>query len=365
VASAPPLIRECIRAIEASEPDTAAGAPYNVVAGKKETWLADRRGLCSLLVDRLIVLIDLDIGAAPNPRSLLESGSCDPVYVFIKDEPHKQEKLDAERYRIISCVSILDTLVERVLYTLQNKAEIDHCDFIPFKPGMGLHDDGKKSLFEWFLKCSDQYQPASTDVSAWDWSVTDWMLEDDATYRVMVAGGEGSGWEKLVYAQHYCISHKVFVLPSGEMFGQTEGGVLPSGCFNTSPTNSHMRHILASHVQIGLNGFVDWTRNEGAQMGDDAVERYVDGMFEEYVALGFTVKGVAKHPVGEYSFCSTSWSGDWRGSPEGWKKTLFRYLSHPIGSYDVSLRLALEYDLRHLPGFEVLLDRADAFVSSL
>lgn len=362
---APAVVREIVRAIEASEPDTSAGSPFNVVAGKKETWLADRRGLCLLVVERLLVLLGLDIQSKPSPRCLVEAHACDPIYVFIKDEPHKQEKLEKERYRIISCVSILDTLVERVLYTLQNKTEIDHCDYSPYKPGMGLHDDGQKALFEWFKMLEAGFVPASTDVSAWDWSVADWMLEDDGHYRVQVAGGEGSAWAKLVMAQHYCIAHKVFVLPSGEMFAQTEGGVLPSGCFNTSSTNSHMRHGLASHVQIELGEFTEWTRGEGAQMGDDALERFVEGMADVYVSLGFQVKGVARCPPGEYSFCSTSWKGDWRGEPESWKKTLFRYLSKPKESYDALLRDALLYDFRHLPGREDLMSRVDAFTTRL
>lgn len=335
------------------------------MAGKKETWLADRRGLCILVVERLLKLLELDVQSNTTPQELLEGEFCDPIYVFIKDEPHKQEKLEKERYRIISCVSILDTLVERVLYTLQNKTEIDLCDYIPYKPGMGLHDDGMKSLFEWFRSRQAEYRLASTDVSAWDWSVAGWMLEDDAHYRVQVVGGEDSGWAKLVFAQHYCVANKVFVLPSGEMFAQTESGVLPSGCFNTSSTNSHMRHGLASNVQIGLGEFHEWSRAEGAQMGDDAQERFVDGMGDEYVRLGFTVKGVSLCLPDNFSFCSTSWCGAWNGSPEGWMKTLFRYLSKPQDEYVPALRDALMYDFRHLSNREDLMVRVDEFVEDI
>jgi len=316
-----------------------------------------------LILDRLEVLLGDVVGV--TPVGLVSLGACDPVYVFIKDEPHKRDKLDKERYRIISCVSILDTLVERVLYTLQNKTEIDHCDYMSFKPGMGLHDEGKMTLFEWFKQCESRFEPASTDVSAWDWSVRSWMLEDDAIYRICVAGGEDTGWARLVINQHYCISNKVFVLPTGEMFGQTEGGVLPSGCFNTSSTNSHMRHMLASHVQLVLDDFTEWSRGEGAQMGDDAVERYVDGMDDEYRNLGFTVKGVTRCPTGVYSFCSTTWDNTWAGEPEGWRKTLFRYLSKDKTRYDALLRDALIYDFRHLKGKEDLIARVDEFVSKL
>lgn len=315
-----------------------------------------------LTIERLLKLLELGPRPTLTPQELLEGEFCDPIYVFIKDEPHKLEKLAKERYRIISCVSILDTLVERVLYTLQNKTEIDHCDYIPYKPGMGLHDSGKEALYSWFKKRQAEYQLASTDVSAWDWSVTDWMLEDDGHYRIHVAGGEGSGWADLVLAQHYAVSHKVFVLPSGEMFAQTEGGVLPSGCFNTSSTNSHMRHGLASHVQLELDSFEEWSRAEGAQMGDDAQERYVDGMLDEYVKLGFTVKGVEVCAPGRFSFCSTLWDGDWKGEPESWKKTLFRFLSHPRGSYSPALLDSLKYDFRHLKNGEELIARASVFV---
>lgn len=40
---------------------------------------------------------------------------CDPIKVFVKQEPHKRKKLDEGRLRLISSVSLIDTIIDRIL----------------------------------------------------------------------------------------------------------------------------------------------------------------------------------------------------------------------------------------------------------
>nr|QDH89255.1 MAG: RNA-dependent RNA polymerase [Riboviria sp.] len=358
--NAPELVRHVVRAIEECDTDTSAGSPWNAVASKKETWIGDRRGLITLTLERLLVLLDLK--RTETALEMVKMGARDPVHTFIKEEPHKQEKIAAERYRIISCVSVLDHIIERCLFTAHNKAEIDLHEHFSFKPGMGLHDEGKQHLYDHFRKCQTEFTPASTDVSAWDWSVSGWMLEDDAEYRVAVVGGAGTAWATLVRNYTYSLSLKVFSLPTGDLFEQTTPGVLPSGTYNTSSTNSHMRHMLAKVVRLDLGCTVEYTM-DGAQMGDDAQEPFVEGLESGYKSFGFLVKGVSTSPLDEFSFCSTAWRSSWKGEPESWKRTVFRFLTRKPEEYVPEMRGALDFDLRHLSGKESVLARCDQWVA--
>jgi hypothetical protein len=190
-------------------------------------------------------------------------------------------------------------------------------------------------------------------------------MEDEANYRISVANAqEDCGWSILVRNYLYGLSRKVFQLPTGEMFVQTTPGIQASGTYITSSANSHMRHMMASIVQQRLGHFHFDSAFEGCQMGDDALERHLDGLEADYTALGFRVKGVSKCEDGTFSFCSTSWKGEPFGSPESWKKTLLRFLvKKPSTTPEYTMwRNQLANDLRHLPGLREILVRVDSYI---
>lgn len=361
----PYVVRYIDDCIDESDPDSTPGIPLNYYCSKKSVWCEDRLSLIHLIIDRLIVLLDYNSYGFPTQGSdLVNNGMCDPIYTFIKDEPHKREKLDKSRFRIISGVSLVDNIIERFLFSRLNKAEIEMNEDIPFKPGMGLHDDGQEALYSWFCKVQSEYPVCSTDVSQWDWSVFEELLDADLQYRRFFAN-DNPVWYKLAKARFLCIKYKVFQLPSGKMFSQVVGGILPSGSYLTSSTNSHMRLILSFIVQLRLGHEIGSEFAEGGQMGDDAIERYLEGLLDEYRDLGFTVKGVDLMSEGKFSFCSTYWDGNSKGFPESWAKTLFRFLhKKTTDPLYPEYRRQFIRDLRHHPNLDDLIARVDEFKSS-
>jgi len=325
-------------------------------ASHKRPWLDDRKGLLLLLFSRLELLLQVELPV--SGIALIREGYRDPVYVFIKDEPHKAEKMETGRLRLISSVSLLDSLVERVLFSWQNKKEIALWDYLPFKPGMGHHDEGKKKLYDYFCKCQAEGPIASTDISGWDWSVRQWLMDAERDYRLRTGCNTG-GWARLVRSYFHCNARCVFVSGDGTCFEQ-DGGIQKSGSYITSSGNSHMRYILASIVQRRLG--VPRTRYNGCQMGDDALERYVDGMLDEYKKFGFQARGVAEQKLGEFEFCSHSYKS-WKGEPTSWKKTIFRHLAKDPNSSEYPVwREQLEYELRHSPILGEVLPRVDQYM---
>lgn len=356
----PAIVLAVDDAIDDSDPDSTPGIPLNYYNSKKSAWCEDRMPIILLVIDRLRVMLNY----CDNPTTgvdLVDAGVCDPIYTFIKDEPHKRVKLDKNRFRIISGVSLVDNLIERVLFSKLNKFEIMLNEHIPYKPGMGLHDEGQKSLHSWFTKLQRLFQLCSTDVSGWDWSITDYLLDADLKYRAGFTNGNAC-WLKLATVRYLCLKWKVFQLPSGDMFTQDIPCILPSGSYLTSSTNSHMRYILSriAHIMLGNYAFSDFA--EGCQMGDDALERYHPGLLEIYTKLGFTVKGVEIMEDGKFSFCSTLWDQSEFGFPESWAKTLFRFLhKKPNDVLYPTYREQFLRDLRHHPRVASLVERVDQF----
>lgn len=304
--------------------------------------------------ERLSLLLAFPLSElqAMSPQQLVEAGLCDPIRCFIKAEPHKQSKLEEGRLRIIAGVSLVDNIIERILYRKQNEKEILNWKSIPFNPGMGLHDEG---LVEIHRKMDRFESKCESDISAWDWSVPAWLMEDAKDYRLLVAGlGKDTCFARLVEARYQCHQKKVFYV-GGKLFAQERPGIVPSGSYLTSSDNSHMRYMTSIIVQL-MGGRED---PDAEVMGDDGVELPVPDGQALYSSLGLLCKQYLLRPKGDYEFCSTYWPpGSELGWPVSWARTLYRYLSHPRGSPDrEQWRHQLGMDLRNLPSGAELVAR--------
>jgi hypothetical protein len=318
------------------------------------------------LVSALLARIRLHLGTELHyvegltASELVQQGFSDPVKTFIKNEPHTLKKLRAGKLRLISNVSLVDSLVERILFRLQNRCEIRHWKDISSKPGMGLHDEGLKELWSTFSSAQSKYGSlAETDVSGWDWSVKYWLMQDDMLCRAKLAGArKGSAYYHLLMMRSLTVSLKVFCLSSGKLVAQKKRGLQASGSYNTSAGNSRMRVLLA------YCALVLWIM----VMGDDGVETSdpTSNTRALYELMGFPIKDYVICEPGEFSFCSTNFVGSWKGSPANAMKTVFRYLSHSLSSRTVNaeFRVQLEDDLRHHPDRERILSRVD-FISAM
>lgn len=321
--------------------------------GSKGPWLDDVRGTALLVIERLLVLMDINLDRMTS-EELVQMGVRDPIKLFIKDEPHKESKVKVGRFRLISSVSLIDSVVERVLFSKQNKMEIKNHEKLPFKPGMGLSDKGMQELYSYFLKIMAEGPTCSSDISGWDWTVPGWLMDMARDFRLSCGSSTG-GWAHLVRQFYYGQSRCVFVDSDGIMYAQRVPGIQKSGSYLTSSDNSHMRYMLAYVVEARAGPVVG--RYRGCQMGDDALERYTTGMAEEYKGFGFKVRGVEMMEK-KISFCSTSFDGSWKGEPENWHRTLFRLLSKDETDADYpGFKEQFLYELRHAKNLGEIVQR--------
>lgn len=350
------------QAIEHIARNSTPGFPW-MVLGRSNKQLLDDPLIANMLVEEAVGRMrDMTAtgGSVLRMRAedLVRGNICDPVRVFVKGEPHKIAKLDAGKYRLISGLSIVDQLIDRVLFGCQNELEIKMWDRIPSKPGIGLDDDGLLTMSSWFRGVLESGELLSTDVSGWDWSVQEFELEADLEARTRLCDGLGSLWHFLARCRVYSVSLKTFILPDGSLIAQRTRGVQASGWYNTSSSNSRMR-VLARGFAYSI-----WCEKTGrtfeptevlacVAMGDDCVEHYLDdGANAALAEFGHTLKDETRFSSLEgVEFCSHRWYADGLARPVNWVKTLFRFANHPRDPIQLPDWInQLLADFRHMRG---------------
>lgn len=296
------------------------------------------------MLDRVFLLAHTVFKGNERPSDLVRNLLVDPVRLFIKNEPHKKTKLNQGRLRLISSVSLVDQIVERLCSRDQNRAEIGLYATIPSKPGMGLHDQGLQVLFENVKSFSGDV--AEADISAWDWSVPAWLLELDARVRCDLYQLSESDWRRrVIINRNFCLCRTVFCLSDGNMYEQVFPGIQLSGSYNTSSTNSRMRCILATICGV----------SEIIAMGDDSVEAFDAKVPLQYEALGFKLKMYRKVGKEEFEFCSMKFNGSWKASPVNTGKMFYNLIHAPSDQIERHIMYAQwRYEMRHSPEFDEL-----------
>lgn len=281
-----------------------------------------------------------------TPVELVRKGLCDCMRLFIKNEPHGAKKIDSKRWRLISCLSVVDQIIDRVLHTGQNKLEIKLHTYIPSCSGLGL--DTSKDIVAFRKKVitfSKGGPIASADVTGFDWSVQEWELLFDTECRIALAHAEGTAFATLARARVTCICRAILVVDDGTMYAQKPKhyGIQKSGTYNTASSNSRIRTILA-----WLVGAM-WA----IAMGDDSLEDPVEGATEKYARLGHPLK--MYNIQGEtYEFCSHFFERD-AVFPSNPSKSLFRLLSKPVIDGD-AINMITHF-MRSHPGINLLMCR--------
>jgi len=258
--------------------------------------------IVDVAIERIILLGKGDIREM-KPVELMQKGLVDPIRLFPKQEPHKQEKLEQGRVRLIASVSLLDNIVDRCIFGLQNKHEIEKWKEIPSKPGMGFQKESVSSLID-YVKTHIP-TPTSIDSSHWDWSVQGWELNLCAEARILLMGledkldPESKFIKNLIRNRYYAMSFSIFILPSGEMWEQIDPNVMKSGLYITSSDNSRIGFLI---YQIAL--IIQKVEHAGAMFaGDDTVGTLLRDMVAFYKESFGKVLKLQDHG-NDFEFCS-------------------------------------------------------------
>ncbi len=289
--------------------------------------------------ERLLKLASLHVPG--TPEELVQQGFCDPIRVFVKQEPHNKLKVNQRRFRLISSVSLVDQIVERLIGGEQNRLEILNWKAIPSKPGIGFSDQDMLDTWLSVEAALKERKLAEADISGWDFSVQGWELKAESIARIVLSGGYygcSDLFARVVTNRFHCLANSVFSLSDGRMFAQTEPGIMKSGSYFTSSSNSRIR-VLAACI-IGANCVA---------MGDDSLEDYLENAVALYANLGHSVKAYIQSD-GHFEFCSHRYC-DGIGVPVNWAKCLYRLLSNdtPVRGDRAALLEQFKFEMRHSP----------------
>lgn len=258
----------------------------------------------------------------------------DPINVFVKPEPHKIAKLAEKRFRLISAISLVDTLVDRVLYGWLQRKALTVVGKTPCLTGWSPMRGGWRYVYERF-----RGKPvACLDKSAWDWTVQEYMVELWREFIKEMCVDAPRWWGAAVDARFEMLFDKaLFEFKDGTQIEQGTVGIMKSGCLLTLLMNSvgqSMLHYLAM-ARLGLNPKL----YQPITVGDDTTQESFEELsqyVDEIEKLGAKVKGFKVRNWVEFigfAFAKESCF------PAYWQKHLFKLqyesIADKIQSYQI------------------------------
>lgn len=260
----------------------------------------------------------------------------DPLKVFIKQEPHKRKKLLDGRLRLIMSVSLIDAIVDRVLFMkLMHKVVRNYARthiMIGWSPAKG----GYRFLNSIF----QGMETLSIDKKAWDWTVPIWLLDAVRDVIFKLAADAPDWWRRAVEGRFQMLFRRAsFSFSDGSTVVQGKPGVMKSGCYLTIFINSIAQLILHEMASAKLNIVADPI----VVIGDDTLQKLI-AEWKEYVkyleTLGFTLE-VERHQA-RYEFAGFTYRNDYR--PAYTQKHLFM-LSHLTTDRTIALQTLQNYQV--------------------
>lgn len=225
-------------------------------------------------------------------KELVKEPVADPIKIFIKREPHKRKKIEEERYRLISSVSLIDAMVDRILFTRMQMHQLTQIGESPIMIGWSPTQGGYRLLMNMLQKKPEQ-KYLMIDKSAWDWTVPSWMIEALFNVLCALAPGAPEWWVQMVQARfHMLFDDPYFVFGDGSKAQQMSPGIMKSGCYLTIYLNSIAQLILHVLIQIRIESEV---ATVPLCLGDDTIqilknENDLDRYITEMKSLGFQPK---------------------------------------------------------------------------
>lgn len=241
---------------------------------------------------------------------------CDDIRIFVKPEPHVIRKIKEGRFRLISAVSMVDSMIDRMLFGNLADKVLESVGRTPVRIGWTPILGGYRELRDLLpgrVVCIDK--------TSWDWTVPFWMIKLWLNIVLGLSNDHPSFWERAVRMRFKALFQApIFQFDDGTRVRQDVPGIMKSGCFLTIILNSVGQLLL--HYMINQKMGLPLEENEPQCMGDDTVQRMFERL-EEYIKhigdLGFKVKEAKVQDWIEFA----GFVIDDKTWPSYWEKHLF------------------------------------------
>ena len=311
-------------------------------------------------VENLIVLVQNRIqNLRTKPYDDLDCS--DPIRWFIKQEPHTSEKAAQKRWRLIWSVSLVDQLIDRLLWSNMLQTDIKVWDQIPTKSGYSGKYGTTNRLYR---KLDDGGKCAKGDKSSWDITVTDWLLDDnlDLNFRLCTNYDPLADWVSIAMKRHEATFHGYRVTSDGTLYRQEIKACMPSGFLLTLLYNSRMQVMLKCIAILEkTKRQFDWKLDMINAVGDDSLERLRTITKQDYLdcvnGYGFIFNDFAEGNLLDLEFCSRKFVKTAEGNvvtiPVNWGKNMAalrmreKWKINDVTDALVSLCIEYAYDNPH------------------
>lgn len=297
----------------------------------------------------------INLNEIPDHHSRIKLGLTDPIRLFIKQEPHKREKLDIGRYRLISSISVIDQVIDKILFFNQNNFEIENWSISHCKGGLGLSTDQQQKDF--YANLRQMGDLITSDVSGWDWNWKEWMWDMHIIKRLMEIGHTYENatqclksenfkhlqpLEKLIIFRIRALQINLLCLSDGTLITHGKVNFQKSGGYDTLNGNSFQRSALTYII----------AEADSSVTGDDCAEeskdRNLNDVLDSYTKFGFKVTDL-KYSKGDepIEFCSHYLYRE-KAVPQNEAKIFFKYLNSHLRYQKEQITQILN-DLRNAP----------------
>lgn len=248
---------------------------------------------------------------------LLEGGSeADPLNVFIKQEPIKAKKETVGAYRLISGVSLVDSLVDRILLGWLLRINLAKILETPSMVGWSPIRGGWRYVAGLF----GSKPVVCLDKSAWDWTVQEWMIRSFEQFILELPVNAPEWWKDMVKRRMQLLYRDaIFQFKDGTQVLQKEWGIHKSGTLLTIIFNTVLQVMLHLRVRPRCN-------KRFIALGDDTAQETPDDL-EDYVksveSLGPKIKEVREQHWVE--FAGFAYTGR-TCVPAYWRKHLYNLM---------------------------------------
>lgn len=204
----------------------------------------------------------------------------DDINVFVKGELHKKTKVETGAFRLISSVSITDSMVDRILFG----NFFDRCyDFegfsqTPNKAGWTPYLGG----YRWMTRRHRRGKTLFADKKSWDWTMQGWVAYVLTELMLRLCAFTEERRRQIANRMMSLFCCPTFNVGGWLRFSQALAGLMKSGCLGTIVWNGIAQVALHVLAEIRRVGFVD---PDGLPdtIGDDTVQRAMEDL-ERYIA---------------------------------------------------------------------------------
>lgn len=233
----------------------------------------------------------------------------DPVRVFVKFEPHSNKKVQQKRWRLIWGVSLVDQIIDRLLYQDLCENSIQHASEQSAKVGFSFMKGGVQQLIQDYDDGKDNW--ISFDASQFDFTVAGWHLEMVAQLNKRLKNDsiiiKDALWDKLMLAREKAVAYGKFCFSDGQQFIKILPGMQLSGRYTTIDANSKIM-ILIRVMNDVVNGRPS-SEKDIIAMGDDSVQNNIPDVdkfvneIRDIHGIKLTIESV-KGKLVDQNFCS-------------------------------------------------------------